>query len=230
MLKAIILGSGGAWPDPNREPPAHVIVVDGTALLFDCGGGTTNRLAKVGIKPSEMEYIFISHLHIDHCVELPNLIFSSYLTGKKSPWNIYGPDPMERFIKLMFDDVFWFSRTMLKKLRDIDLDVHVEEISSGVVMTTKSWTVTAAPVNHEDIPTYAYRVDTSQGSIVYSADTEPCESLSRLAKDADLLIQDCAWPDNMGVGPSHCIPEQVREIVTTANVKRVALEHMFPPC
>ena len=233
MFKATILGSGAAWPDAHRNPPSHAVKIDDDTLLFDCGGGTVSRLMQGGFKPSEMRYLFLSHLHIDHCVEYSSLIFGSYLTGKKDEWNVFGPKGTQAFSDSIFNNVYPFARQMARSLRNVEIQINITEVPSGnqpvEVINTGKWKVSAVGVKH-GIDTLAYRVDVHGSSIVISGDTEPCPSLLQIARKATLLIQDCAWPDEMGERPGHCIPRQVREIVKTAEVSEVILVHMFPPC
>lgn len=229
MVKAIVLGSGAAWPDAKRNPPGFAVVVDDEALLFDAGGGTAAQLMRAGIKPASIKHYFLSHIHIDHCVEFPSLVLGSYLTGKKDELYVYGPPGVQKWCNGLIDDVYYFTRSMAKKLRGVDIDIRVTEVAPGLVVETPKWKVTTAKVKHT-IETFAYRVDAEDGSITYSGDTAPCQELIDLAQGSDILLQDCAFPDHVGEKPAHSIPRQVGEIARQANVRKVVLFHMFPIC
>jgi len=98
-----------------------------------------------------------------------------------------------------------------------EVEVETKEVAAGVVLKTDQFTIKASPVSHGPISTLAYRIDSDAGSIVISGDTSPCDSLVELAKDVNVLVQDCAFPDHRGEVPGHSIPRQVgvREIYFT---------------
>jgi len=71
--------------------------------------------------------------------------------------------------------------------------LDVRDVGPGKVLQQKGWTVTAASARHVQpwLESLAYRVDSKKGSIVFTGDTEPCESIDRLAKGADILVVNC---------------------------------------
>ncbi len=60
-MKACILGSGSALPDPERGNPSQAIVVDDEIVLIDCGERTTVNLVTAGINPLDVDYFFFTH-------------------------------------------------------------------------------------------------------------------------------------------------------------------------
>jgi ribonuclease BN (tRNA processing enzyme) len=85
------------------------------------------------------------------------------------------------------------------------------------------------PVEH-GINTLAYRFVANGKKLVFSADTAPCDNLIKIAKDADVLVIECSFPESSGVKNGHCIPSQVGAVANQANAKRVILTHLFPVC
>ena len=76
----------------------------------------------------------------------------------------------------------------------------------------------------------AYKVTSSGGrSAVYSGDTDFCENLVALSKDADLLICESALPDDLKV-KGHLTPSLAGEIARRANVRKLVLTHFYPEC
>ncbi len=92
-----MLGTGNPAADPERFGPAVAIVVNDRAYLVDCGPGMVRRAAaaeKNGIaalKAKELKIVFITHLHSDHTLGYPDLIFSPWVLGRKEPLEAYGP-------------------------------------------------------------------------------------------------------------------------------------------
>ena len=85
--QVVMLGTGTPLADPERSGPAVAIVVNGVAYLVDCGPGVVRRAAaaeKAGIKAlaaDKLKIVFITHLHSDHTLGYPDLIFSPLGAG-----------------------------------------------------------------------------------------------------------------------------------------------------
>lgn len=228
-MKLFTLGTGAAWPDGDRSAPSFLIVVNDEPYLVDCGGGTSHQLMRIGVKPSTITNVFLTHIHIDHCVEFPSIVFGSYLTGKQGCFNVYGPNGVKHFTDSIFDDTYNFARSMMQKLRGLEIIINTEEFSEGVVFSNDDLTVSALPVQH-GIETLAFRFVADGKALVFSGDTAPCDNIVEIAKDADVLVIECSFPETAGVKKGHCIPSQVGEIATAARVKKVILTHLFPVC
>jgi ribonuclease BN (tRNA processing enzyme) len=65
--------------------------------------------------------------------------------------------------------------------------------------------------------------------VAYSGDTDFCENAVGLARDADLLICEAAFPDAMKV-KGHLTPSLAGRIAMEAGVKRLLLTHFYPEC
>ena len=228
-MKLFTLGTGAAWPDGDRSAPAFLVIVNDEPYLIDCGGGTSHQLMKIGIKPASITNIFLTHIHIDHCVEFPSIVFGSYLTGKQGAFKVYGPNGVKHFADSIFNDTFDFAKSMMKKLRGLDICIETQEFSEGIVFSNDDLTVSALPVQH-GIETLAFKFNADGKTLVFSGDTAPCDNLVQIAKDADALVIECSFPESSGEKKGHCIPSQVANIATSANVKKIILTHLFPVC
>ena len=78
----VLLGTGNPAADPDRSGPATAIVVNGTPYLVDFGPGVVRRAAAAvrdrginALQPSNLRVVFATHLHSDHTVGFPDLIF-----------------------------------------------------------------------------------------------------------------------------------------------------------
>src|SRR6266851_4087327 len=88
----VMLGTGAPGPDPVRSGPATAIVVNGTPYLVDFGPGIVRRAKAAvvdrGIKalePTNLRVVFVTHLHSDHTVGYPDLIFTPWTVGRRVP-------------------------------------------------------------------------------------------------------------------------------------------------
>src|SRR5271155_3626593 len=90
----ILLGTGNPNPEPDRMGPAAAVISGDRVYLVDCGAGVVRAPAKAGITMKQLTRAFVTPLHSDHTVGLPDLIFTPAVTGRLSPLEIYGPPGM----------------------------------------------------------------------------------------------------------------------------------------
>src|ERR1700730_19093243 len=106
--QVVLLGTGNPFPDPDRSGPATAIVVNGSAYLVDFGPGVVRRAKAAmfdkgitALEPTNLTIAFATHLHSDHTVGYPDLIFTPWVMGRKVPLEVYGP----KGIKAMNDHI-----------------------------------------------------------------------------------------------------------------------------
>jgi len=93
----VVLGTGTPNADPDRSGPALAVVVNGATYLVDAGPGIVRRAAaaqRAGIQAlaaKHLDRVFITHLHSDHTVGLPDLIFTPWVLEREVPLSVYGP-------------------------------------------------------------------------------------------------------------------------------------------
>lgn len=187
---------------------------------------------KAGISPTIIRRVFLSHLHMDHSLEFPSIVFGSYLIGRTDKWYLYGPPGTASFCSLLFEKIFPYAPEIVQRIRKEGLEVTSYEVSVGRVFENEKYMINSAPTVH-GIPSFAYRIDSREGSVVISGDTRPCKSVIDLAKGADLLIHECSFPDDMiefARETFHSVPSEVGDVANQAGVKKVVLTHLFPPC
>lgn len=228
-MEIILLGTGGAWPDADRSAPAFLVTENDEHYLIDCGGGVNHQLMRVGHHPKNIDTIFLTHLHIDHCVEFPSLVFGSYLTGKEGEYQVYGPKGTSHFTESIFDDTYNFAKDMMLRLRKKEIKINSQEVQEGKIFEKNGLSVFTTSVKH-GIPSLAYKFVSNSKSVVFSGDTAPCENIIEISKNVDLLVIECSFPEEFGPKPGHLIPSQISEIAKKANVGKVVLVHLFPPC
>ena len=100
-MKIKILGCYAATPRTISNPTSQVLEIKSHMFLIDCGEGTQVQLRKYKIKFSQIEHIFISHLHGDHFFGLIGLISTFMLLGREKDLHIYGPKGIKEAILLL---------------------------------------------------------------------------------------------------------------------------------
>ena len=100
--KVVLLGTGTPNADPERWGPAVAIVVDDEAYLVDAGVGIVRRAAAaaakgiLALRASALRRVFITHLHSDHTLGLPDLMLSPWVLERSTPLDVYGPEGIAR--------------------------------------------------------------------------------------------------------------------------------------
>src|SRR5262245_61569952 len=104
-ITVTLLGSGGGPnPNPKRFGPSILVQAGGQTLLFDCGRGASTRIAQIGMLLGQVRNVFLTHLHSDHVIGLPDLYLTGWgAQGRKMALRVWGPsgtkDMMEHLQK-----------------------------------------------------------------------------------------------------------------------------------
>ena len=241
--RVVLLGSGVPTPNPKRMGDCVAVVTRGQPLLFDCGRGAVTQLVSAGIDPAQVEQVFLTHHHLDHTIGLPDLLFGSWIVGRNTAVNVYGPPGTSHFVRSIFE-VFKLDFEARSCKRKSRLEAIPKEIDEGLVWEVPGFRVSAVRVKHI-ANSFAYRIDTEDRSIVFSGDTQPCPALVEFAKGADVLIHEVFFsPEHEEQGAPygrhagfvthdwanhlhHTKPHEVGKIATEAGVKKLVLSHLW---
>ncbi len=196
----VMLGTGTPRPLPNVWGPATAVLVGNRVFLIDAGVGVERRLAAAGLPVNGVTAAFITHLHSDHVLGLPDLIFTSWVVGRSRPFPVYGPHGLASMTEHLYAAFSEDIRVRTEGLEHESPDgyrIDVHEIEPGVVYDSGGVRVTAFLVIHgEWREAYGYRFDTPGRSIVLSGDTRPSDELVRMATGVDVLIHEAQPSDS----------------------------------
>jgi ribonuclease BN (tRNA processing enzyme) len=198
--QVVVLGTGTPEPYPDRSGPAVAIVVKGAAYLVDCGPGVVRRAEAAeqnGIKALDvknLKIVFITHLHSDHTLGYPDLIFTPWVLHRRVPLQAYGPRGLrhmtDHILRAWQEDIH-VRTTGLEEADRTGYQVEVHEISPGVVYQDQNVKVTAFPVKHGSWKqAFGYRFDTADRSIVLSGDTAPTDTVVTACNGCDVLLHE----------------------------------------
>ncbi len=93
-----ILGCGSALPTIKHYPSSQVVNIREKLFMIDCGEGAQIQLRRSKLKFTNLNHIFISHLHGDHCFGLMGLISTFGLLGRTAPLHIHAPQELETLL------------------------------------------------------------------------------------------------------------------------------------
>jgi len=230
--QVVFLGTGTPRPDPERSGPATAIVVNGSPYLVDFGPGVVRRAAAAfdkgvkGLAVEKLDIAFVTHLHSDHTVGYPDLIFTSWVQGRDKPLRVYGPKGIQAMTShvLMAWQADIDIRTKGFEKRDpAGAVVEAHEIEPGVVYKDSNVTVTAFPVLHGDVPqAFGYRFDTPDRTIVISGDANPSPALIENCRKCDVLIHEAFSLDYLPAKLPNWVEYRSRFHTTTTQLAEIA--------
>ncbi len=218
MAELIVLGSSASVPDADHDTVGLALRGSDWAILIECGGSPLQKMAQLGIGLEELEALILSHQHPDHIYGLPALVQGLWIGGRENPLPIYGPAQALDRAKALLELLDLSDREGM-----FPVEWHPVPLREG--REVGRWgeiLISAAPMVHGSNDTLALRfenTDTGRAA-VYSADTEPCAALVRLAAGADLLLHEAT-----GEHPGHSTPAEAAEVAREAGVARLALIH-----
>ena len=252
QTKVVLLGTGTPAATPDRSGPATAIVVNDTAYLIDFGPGVVRRASAAAtgsgiaaLQPTRLQVAFVTHLHSDHTVGYPDLIFTPWTLGRRVPLEVYGP----KGLKAMTEHLLEAYRVDIATRTNADGNqrtfadgyrVNAHEIAPGVVYKDQNVRVTAFATKHA-MESYGYRFDTADRSIVLSGDTNPTQATIDACRGCDVLIHEVhteSWlaqrPEAGGAPPGtfrrfsekyHTTSSQLGELARQAGPKLLILYH-----
>ena len=252
MARIHVLGAGTPTPTPTRFGSSYVVEIGGEYIMVDCGPATTHKLVKAGLWPTAIDYLFFTHHHFDHDVDLPCFLLCRWdqSIGKENQLKLYGPGPTEALTEGIIGEqgVFahdWRARVNHPASQNVFVnrggtlprkppDVSAQDVGPGLVTSGADWEITAAPAEHVQpyLDSLAYRLDSSEASIVFTGDTQPCQSVLDLARDADVMLCMC-WDDQEimnenGEAAFQCGTTDAAKMAQEAGVSKLVLVHIGP--
>lgn len=197
-FKITLLGTGSPDLRMDRFGPSILIEAGKEKLLFDCGRGATLRIQQLGLDWNDVTALFLTHLHSDHIVGIPDLFLTGWLLGRQTPLRVWGPAGTQAMMSHLIE-AFQFDIRMRQEddLRPAAGAVATaKDIAQGVAYENGGVRITAFDVDHGPVkPAFGYRIDYAGHSAVLSGDTRFSENLIRFAQGVDVLVHEVCLAD-----------------------------------
>jgi ribonuclease Z len=143
-LSLFFAGTGGSVPSPRRGLPAVLVRRGGDRILFDCGEGTQRQLVRsVGL--TDVDSVFVTHLHADHWLGLPGMLKSFALRERDQPLAVYGPRGLKELMG-----------AMLVVYGRLPYELSVVELVPAQSVDRDGYAITAIPVRHRGEASFGY--------------------------------------------------------------------------
>lgn len=244
--KVVLLGTGTPNPVPARSGPCTAVIVDDRSYIIDFGPGIVRRAETAyrqkgitALKPKNLKTAFLTHLHSDHTVGYPDLIFTPWVMERDAPLKVFGPKgtiDMTNHIMKAYEADIDGRMNGLEKANSEGITVIPTDISEGLVYKDDLVKVEAFLVNHPPFEAYGYKFTTPDKVVVISGDTTPNENVVKHAKGCDILVHEVYSGQGIKNKPPkwykyhtsvHTSSYELGEIAKKANPKLLVLYHQL---
>jgi ribonuclease BN (tRNA processing enzyme) len=239
--RVILLGTGNPNPEPDRMGPSSAVVSGDRVYIVDCGPGVVRRAAQAGIKMEQITRAFVTHLHSDHTVGLPDLIFTPAVTGRTEPLELFGPPGLRAMTSHIMKA---YAEDMQIRLHGLEpavakaYIVHAHDAKPGEIYHDDAVRVIAFAVPHGSWKyAYGYRFEAKDKTIVFSGDTTYSETVARACNECDILVHEVysaaglaqRTPDWQRYHPAfHTSGFDLGKLAAEAKPKKLVLYHQLP--
>ena len=249
-MRLVVIGASGSFAGPESPASSYLVQVpddvspDGREwnLLLDMGNGALGALQRF-VDPRRLDAIGLSHLHPDHFVDVCGLyVYLRYHPDRSAsapgagaprqggrapaPTPVWGPADTAERIGATYG---------LEAGESMESQFGFRTWLPGQVVTVGPLEIEPFRVYH---PVEAYGVRVTGPSslhpgervtLAYTGDTDACDAVVELARDADLLLAEAAFQEGRDDAVDrgiHLTGRRAGEVATEAGARRLVLTHL----
>lgn len=197
-IQVVMLGTGTPNAEADRASSGVAVVVDQQPYLVDCGHGVVQRVVqanqakKIEWDTTQLTRLFVTHLHADHTVGLPDLMFTPWIHNRAEKVQAYGPAELKSMVEHL---VLSFSENIREHSEahpstELGYQLDVHPITIGKFYEDDRLEVHALKANHGDLTAYSFKFIIGDKMVVISGDTKPVPEFTDWARGCDILIHE----------------------------------------
>jgi ribonuclease BN (tRNA processing enzyme) len=194
-MRLTVLGGCGAWPEAGQACSGYLVEHDGFTLLVDVGYATVPRLLR-HVAAEAVDAVFVTHGHPDHCADLNPLLRARALGGAApAPVPVYAlPGALDAVLALDRPGMLADAYVLREFTAGSRLDIGPFLAQTGLL---PHW-----------VPNAGVRLAAGDRVLTYTGDCGPSPDVVALARDADLLLAEATYVDQ--------VPAEARRYLTSA--------------
>lgn len=246
QTQVVLLGTGNPNANPDRSGPSLAIVVNGAAYLVDAGPGVVRRAEAArrrgvtALRQEALRTVFLTHLHSDHTLGLPDLLFTPWVLERTAPLTVFGPRGTASMVR---DLQAAYAEDVRRRLdgwqpqNRTGWRAVARDIQPGPVYADSNVRVTAFRVPHGNWPdAFGYRFDTADRSVVVSGDTRASDAVVEACRGCDVLVHEVYSDSGFRTlppdwrryhGAFHTSASALAELATRARPGLLVLTHLL---
>ncbi len=232
-MELTLLGTGTPNPSPQRAGPSNHLRIGGESILVDTGTGCARRMVEIGEDTTDLDYIFLTHMHSDHTIDLAHVLLTGWIRYRKRPFTVIGPartrDFVERLVHAFEEDIR--IRLLHDRVGEDVMNVRVIEVGHGDHFEGNGWRATALEVEHGYVkPALGFVFEEDRGTLVVSGDTAVSDAIIEAASTADMLVHELmqTQPHRGGPAPDGRDYHEIDRESLTEFRRRIANSHTCP--
>ncbi|SHF97173.1 MBL fold metallo-hydrolase [Vibrio gazogenes] len=212
-MRIDVIGCGSAFAKNSNT--SSLLLDD--HWLIDCGPTVPRALFRRNVGADQIQAIYFTHIHPDHCAGVSALINNWKSFGRREPLTIFCQKEQQSALEFLVSFANWPSS-------ELGFEIHWQEIIDS--FQWNNWTIETADTQHE-MPNKALAITTDGYKLFYSGDGRPTKQSIQLMRNADLAFQECASFQSLSDDSSHgdffgCI-----ELLAITQVKQLGLYHCW---
>src|ERR1051326_5402432 len=227
-MQLVVLGSGTSVFHPRRAAAGFWLQTVAGSILLDCSADAPHRMAQENLDWINLDAIWISHLHLDHCAGLAPLLFgikwAQGIEQRQKALQIFGCEGIKKLLTAI-DEAHHYK--LFEQRFPIEInEIHPSESPTSLeVFEGLRIETISTPHRAESL---AIRLsDATTATLVYTSDTGYSENLAEFARDADLLILECSFYRDKPT-PKHLELAEAMRIAKLAAPAKLMLTHLYP--
>lgn len=219
VMKITFLGTGNCMLDPSRSMPGLALETQNGVYLVDPGSGCVHAGLQVGIELRDIAGVFLTHFHVDHTLDLAQLLWLRHVHREHvaRPLLAAGPRGTKEFISSL-------DRAFGPSLDALGAAVTVVEMSPGFCRDASGLAVRAFKALHTE-ESLCLRFEAEGRRVAFSGDSGFCDGLVEACRDVDLAVLECSYDVSPPVA-THMGPRECGRVAEAAGAARVVLTHL----
>ncbi len=211
-MKLHVLGNNGPFPAPGGATSGYLLESSGTFLCLDMGSGVLQALTR-RMPPENLDALFLTHWHYDHCADTLPLLYRLQATGKTL--RVYAPEDDQAAV-----------RGILRQ----DPGIELMSLNPGDSLTIGDVQIRVFRAVHPVKAVMLRMTSLSEGKVFcYTGDTNLCDDLGQAVQDADLLLADGLFPEKIWDSHKpHLSARLCAQLAVQAGVRRLVITHLNP--